>query len=136
MGRYGEIYDDWHFGCMLDEIASFVIKNGQGLYTKLDWNAIKNFAEQHIDFKTIIIVRDEKGILAVCRWNMLTIDTAYILDLVIRRGHKYKQLIKRILLKGIKMYPQAKYLIWERLKKYPNRNKRKYLISDMLRRRR
>ena len=134
----GGLYTLQHNRCisggLVDEVASFVIKNGQGLYAGLDWNAIKNFARQHIDYKTIIIVRDEEGILAVCRWNMPTKEEAYILGLVIRKGHTYRQLIKRILLKGLEMYPDAKYLIWERLKKYPNREQRKYLISDILRR--
>jgi len=119
----------------IDEIVKFIIDHGKGLYDLLNLEAIKEFVIKHLEYKTIIIVRDEEGILAVCRWNMTTIDTAYVLDLIIRKGHTYKQLIKRILLKGIKMYPQAKYLTWERLKKYPDRKQRKYSISDMLRRR-
>ena len=121
---------------MLDEIARFVIKNGKGLYLQLDYNTIKNFIEKHIAYKTLIIVRDKEGILAVCRWNIPTKEEAHILDLVIRKGHTYKGLIKRIISKGIIMYPMIKYLVWEREKKYPNRNKRKYLISDILKRRR
>ena len=120
---------------MLDEIARFVIKNGKGLYLQLDYNAIKNFIEKHIAYKTLIIVRDKEGILAVCRWNIPTKEEAHILDLVIRKGHTYKGLIKRILLKGMRMYPMTKYLVWERLKKYPNREQKKYLISDILKRR-
>ena len=121
---------------MLDEIARFVIQNGKGLYTQLNYNSIKNFVERHIAYKTIIIVRDSEGILAVCRWNIPIKEEAYILDLVIRKGHTYRGLIKRIISKGIIMYPMIKYLVWEREKKYPNRNKRKYLISDILKRRR
>ena len=40
----------------LDEIARFVIKNGKGLYTQLNYTAIKNFVERHIAYKTIIVV--------------------------------------------------------------------------------
>ena len=121
---------------MLDEIARFVIKNGKGLYLQLDYNAIKNFIEKHIAYKTLIIVRDKEGILAVCRWNIPTKEEAHVLDLVIRKGHKYKQLIKSILIQGLKVFPEAKYLVWEREKKYPNRKKRKHLISNILKRRR
>jgi len=120
----------------LDEIASFVIKNGKGLYLQLDYNSIKNFIEKHITYKTLIIVRDKEGILSVCRWNIPTKEEVHVLDLVIRKGHTYRGLIKRIISKGIIMYPMIKYLVWEREKKYPNRNKRKYLISDILKRRR
>lgn len=116
----------------LDEIAEFVMKNGKGLYTRLDWDIIKKFAKKHIDYKTIITVRDKQGILAVCRWNMPNIETAFIMDLIIRKGHTYKQMIKRILIKGLEMYPNAKFIEWERLKKYPNRKRRRYLISDIL----
>ena len=136
MGGFLEIQHDRNISSdLIDEIADFVIKNGQGLYTRLDWDVIKEFAKKHIDYKTIIIVRDEQGILAVCRWNIINIETAFIMDLIIRKGHTYKQMIKRILLKGIRIFPEAKWLEFKREKKYPNRNKRKYLISDILKRR-
>ena len=121
---------------MLDEIARFIIQNGEGLYEQHQKQTIKNFLERHISYKTLLTIRDEQGILAVCRWNMVDKETAFILDLVIRNGHKYKQFIKRLLLKGLKIYPSTKYIEWERLKKYPNRERRKYLISDILKRRR
>ena len=135
MGRFYILWNDWYIGCMLDEIARFVIQNGKGLYTQLNYNSIKNFVERHIAYKTIIIVRDSEGILAVCRWNIPIKEEAYILDLVIRKGHTYRGLIKRILLKGLRMYPDTKYLVWGRLKKYPNKEQKKYLISDILKRR-
>ena len=119
----------------LNEIAEFAIKNGGELYTKLDWNVIKSFAKKHLDYKTIIIVRDKEGILAVCRWNMVTPKTAHILDLIIRKGHKYQSLIKRILTQGKKVFPEAEEIVFEREHKYPNRKLRKYLIKDILKRR-
>jgi len=119
----------------LDEIAEFVVNNGDGLYSRLDWEVIKEYAQQHIDYKTILIIRDEKGIVAVCRWNMISNDTAHIIDLVIRKGHPHKGLMRRMTIKGLKMYPNGKYLIFGRFKKYPNREMRKYLISDIIKRR-
>lgn len=116
---------------MLNEITDFAIKEGN--YGHIDREKIKEFVKKHIEYKTIIIVKDKQGILAVCRWNM-TLDTAQILDLIIRKNEE-KSLIKRILIKGIRMYPSAKYLSFERERKYPDRVKRKYLISDILRRR-
>lgn len=116
----------------IEEITEFVTKNG--IYNAIDKDKIKEVVRKHIEYKTIIIVRDEQGILAVCRWNIIS-DTAKILDLIIREGHKEKSLIKRILIKGLKMYPKTKYLSFEREKKYPDRVERKYLINDMLKRR-
>lgn len=110
------------------EITEFVAK--YGIYSLADRDKIKDILKKHIEYKTIIIVRDKQGILAVCRWNM-TEDIAQILDLIIREN-KEKSLIKRILIKGLRMYPQTRYLSFIREKKYPQRGERRYLISDMI----
>ena len=120
---------------LVSEIIDFAQEHGGEFYKNLDRKTLYEYAKKHIEFKTIIIVRDKEGIVAVCRWNMVEDDTAFIIDLIIKPEHRGRELIKQILAKGLTMFPSTKYLIWERKAKYPNREQKKYLIEDILKRR-
>jgi len=117
------------------DVTDFCIEHGNGLHSKSNYcNLLKNI-KGHFDCKTIIVVRDEKGISAIGRWNLITEDTAHILDLIIRKDNTTKNLMKRMLLLGQRVFPSAKYIIFERLKKYPSKKQSKCSIERLLKRR-
>lgn len=105
-----------------------------------DADKIKEIVERHILFKTCIVVYNnekDKDIAAVCRWNMLPNGRiAHILDLIIHPDYRSKDYIQRILIKGLSLYPKARWLIWERENKHPGRKQQVVSIAAMLKDRR
>lgn len=98
----------------IPKIIDFILKYSQ--YNDAD--KIKEIVERHILFKTCIVVYDnskEKEIAAVCRWNISDSGkVATILDLIIKLDHRNKGLIRRILLKGLRVWPNVEYIQFER----------------------
>jgi len=99
-----------------------------------DEEAIRRVIEQHLKYRTCIVIWDKDEVIAVCRWNVWGISTAHILDLIIHPKYRRKRLITRMLIMGLKMYPQVKFISFERLMKYPDREQRVYSIKQFLRR--
>jgi N-acetylglutamate synthase-like GNAT family acetyltransferase len=116
----------------LDKICNFILKYSP--YT--DKEKIKEFIQLHLKYKTCLIVYNEKNeIIAVARWNILPSGkTAHILDLIIRPDYRNKGFIKKMLIKGLEIWKEVKYLCWDRLEKYPARETRMYSVEQLLRR--
>ena len=114
----------------LDEIVDFVITNSH--YT--DREKIKEVIRKHFEYRTCLIIYDDNnGLCAVCRWNIsFNGRMADIEDLIIREDFRNRNLIKRILLRGLRMYPTVKFLRWERRSKYPDREKKIYSVRELL----
>lgn len=122
-------------------IADFIIKyspkdkKGKTPYAEKEREKIKEYTVKHIFYKTCIIVRDEDGIAAVCRFNISPSGKiAHILDLIIKPKYRNKNFIKRLLIKGLRIWPQVEFLQWEREMKYPDREQRFYPVARMLKR--
>lgn len=95
-------------------IVDFVVKNSPHKDKKL----IKEVIKKHIEYKTCVILFDKDNkVVAVVRWNMVGLTVAHILDLIIREDYRNKNLIKRLLLKGIKMFPTIRAITYEREQK-------------------
>lgn len=120
----------------VDEITKFMIEDGGGEYSWVDYPILRDAIEKHLEYKTIIVVDDDIGVLAVCRWEM-THDglVAYIINLTIRKGKRTKKLIKNILSYGLSMFPEAELIHWKRGLKYPGKQDSLYIIDDILKRR-
>lgn len=120
----------------VDEIIDFMVLNGNGLYGFHQYKDLRRAIEIHLDYKTIIIVRDESGISALCRWD-ITHDglAAYIIDLIIRKDKKSMKLVKNILAYGLSIFPETEIIYWLREPKYPGKKQSFYLIKDILKRR-
>ena len=95
----------------VESITDFIL-----LYSPYkDREVIKDIIQKHLEYKTAIVVYDDNEIIAVCRWNISPSGrNANILDLIIRPDWRKKNLIKRILLKGLRMYPNVKWLVYEK----------------------
>ncbi|MFA5133096.1 MAG: hypothetical protein WC444_07255 [Candidatus Paceibacterota bacterium] len=111
------------------KIADFVMS-----YTMYrDREKIEEYIRLHACYKTLMLFYDSKdNIISFCRWNIESKDTANVLDLVIRPQYRNVGLLKIMLEKGIKMYPNTKYITFDRMLKYPQRKSRKYSVDRLL----
>jgi len=98
----------------IDEIVEFIVEYYG--YKSTDWKYLQGLIAQHAAYNTLLVIRsDDDRIAALCRWNILpTNQDMMILDIVLRPDWREKGLMKRMLLKGLSMYPEVKYLIFER----------------------
>lgn len=103
-----------------NEIADFVVKNSEGLYTLSDHAHIATYAYVHSIYGTLLVVRSKGNIIAVCRWNWISKDEAKILDLIIRPDFRNKRVAKDMLMKAKMAMPQLKHISFQR-KKYAMR---------------
>lgn len=103
-----------------NEIADFVIKYSDGLYTKDDHEHISSYAYVHAVYNTLIVARNKGKIVAVCRWNWITNNEAKILDLIIRPDYRNKQVARDMLLKAKMALPLLERISFKR-KKYAMR---------------
>jgi len=124
----------------IEAIADFVIKyspekKGKSQYIEENREKIKEAIVKHINYKTCIILMDLEGIAGLCRWNVSDSGTvAHILDLIIAPKYRNKRFINRLLIKGLRLYPNVKFLEWEREIKYPNRERQYFSVDKILKR--
>jgi len=121
---------------LVDEIYDFIVKNSS-VYRIVNKGEIKEIIEKHINYGTILIIREKTNdeIVAVVRWNWLGNYTVYVLDAVIRKDYRSMKFLKSILLLGVSKNPQCKWICFNRGLKYPFREGKIYKVDDMLRRR-
>lgn len=104
-----------------NDIADFVIKNSDGLYTNDDHKHIATYAYVHAIYGTLLVVKVKKAIVAVCRWNWISNNEAKVLDLIIRPDYRNKQVARDMLLKAKMAMPGLERISFQR-KKYAMRN--------------
>ena len=102
------------------EVADFVIRYGEGLYTAMHRPMIQEFIEKHMGYGTLFVVKKNSEIVAVTRWNWVDRHTANILDMVIRPDYRKKNVMKSMLVEASLAYPYLKRLKFHRKKH--NRN--------------
>lgn len=117
----------------VDEIIYFVVEHYK--YKFADYKRIYQIIVQHAVYDTIMVVRGNDGnIAAVVRWNILpTGQDALVLDVIIHPDYRHQSILHRMLIKGLKMYPEVRYLIFERADK--NKPFKKIPVSWLLKRR-
>lgn len=109
--------------------AEFVLTHGRNLYSPIQRDQIERFIDLHIDYCTIIIVRDRDEIVAVGRWNTIDNETICVLDLIIHPKFRRKNVMKRMLVEFSMNYPWVKKISFHRKKH--NRDAT-YLIKQFL----
>lgn len=114
-------------------IAEFMIVYGEGLYSPANYRELYQALSKHIEYNTLEVLRDEKGIKAVCRYNHTTDNIIFVIDVICRKGSKtaLRELIKN----GVKRNPDIKYITYDRGLKYPDKKRQTIKVSDFLRRR-
>jgi N-acetylglutamate synthase-like GNAT family acetyltransferase len=114
----------------LDKIADFIQKYNP---TYKDRDSLIEYLKQHFEYKTAFVMYDNDKIVAVCRWN-INGEVADILDLYIHEDYRRHRIIQQMLFKGHWMFPQAKFIRFERQVKYPDREHSVIPIDKILKR--
>ena len=118
----------------IDEIVEFIQKEGDGLYSQIHEKELKAVIAKHIEYKTALVLRDKKEIAAVARWNWQDEQTAFLLDVIIKKSYRSYRFVLQMIAMGISKNPACKYLMLERGRKV-NSRMRTYKVSNLLKRR-
>lgn len=112
----------------IEKLADFIHRYAQRAFPH---DELLEILEGHIKFNTLIVLRDEKGIAAVCRFNVEG-ATAFVIDLIVRTDAENEGLIGYITAIGWQRFPYLRYVRFERPTKYPDRAPRVYPIHRLL----
>lgn len=117
----------------LDELVHFLVSFYAYKYE--DAKYIRQILFEHAVYNTLMIVRDkDEKVIAVARWNILpTLKDLLVLDLVIHPKYRRTEMNHRMILRALEMYPEVKYIIYERRDK--NKKFRKVPVQRFLKRR-
>jgi len=107
-------------------VADFVRKYG---YFEIPYSDLLKFIEKHEEYKTLEVIKTDK-IVAVARWN-IDGDTAKDIDVIVHPDYRNKRLLKLLLLRGLRRFPETKYLIYQREFKSRS-NERRINVMKML----
>lgn len=116
------------------DITNFLIDEGEVLYARKDYVPLFVAIAKHKKYKTIEVLTDNKGIKAVCRYNHITPRLILVIDTVLRKDARNKRTLAELIESGINRNPDIKYITYDRGKKYPNRQRKLYKITDLIRR--
>lgn len=103
-------------------IAQFLIDNG--LHNTASIDKLRSAIQQHLLYGTLITLYDEQGLYAVTRFNVSD-KVAVVLDSVVRKDKRSKQVLVDMIKEGLLRFPNLKYLKFERALK----NKPMHLIK-------
>ena len=98
------------------EIIAFVREHGKGILDYPDAQLIDIFI-QHINYGTLIVMDDDKGIAVVERWNYIDEAIFFSLDTVIRPDCRKVSQIKALMKYGVEnsIYSKTlRYVLQER----------------------
>lgn len=115
---------------LADELTNFIKPFKPGAY-RLD---ILRAVLKHIEFETIVYVRDKNGMAGCARFDIIG-ETACVLDAFVRRDCEHKHILKYLALEGWKRWSMIKFITFERLAKYPHRKQRVYKLAKLLKER-
>lgn len=106
----------------LYELVQFIVQNSTFTVEK-----ILEVMPQFIKNNTFVSLRDKKGVVAVCAWN-INGEVCEVQELIIRPDKRSTGLIKYITALGWNKFPFLKTVKFERERKYPDREPRAYPI--------
>lgn len=114
---------------LIDELTDFAFEYG----AHKDQEKLREAIAGHIRFNTFVFLR-QKGtgpVIALALFNIFYY-VAEILEVIVRPDYKNKGLLKRLMIKGLRKWPEGKYFFYVRDRKYPGREQRIYRITDFL----
>ena len=111
---------------LADEVTAFV-KTFKPGWDKQD---ILRAVLKHLEFETIFYVRDKQGFAGVLSLN-ITGNTAFVLDLFIRKDCERKGIIKYLAIEGWKRWRCCTHFVFQRPEKYPQRKPRAYELRKL-----
>jgi len=113
----------------IDEIIEFVVENGGEHYSKLPAEDFISAIKGHDKYGTIEIVRDDKGIAAIARWNWIADNEVKVLDCIVRKDMRSSRMIKYLVKLGSDNNKNIKFIRYDRYFKYPYRETRRIKIG-------
>lgn len=113
----------------IDEIIEFVLSNTNGQYARLPAEDFIDAIEKHEEYGTLATVRDDKGVVAIARWNWISDDEVKCLDCVVRKDMRGLKIIKYIINLVHEKNRGIKYFSYDRLFKYPYSKTRRFKIG-------
>jgi len=117
----------------IDEIIDFIVKYYP--FYKNQESEVRYAISLHLKYKTCMVVRDEKGIVSVVRWNISPDgETAHLLDWIIRPDCRNQGLGRRMLLELLKGFPNVKKIKFEREVIRPNGESTIWSVEEILER--
>lgn len=118
--------------CELQKVAEFFLKYST---YDLDIEIVKKYILQHLEWRTIFVIKDGEDVMAVCRWNIEDNGkTAKVLDLYVREDCRGKKVIQLLTKRVLHIFPTLKQISFERQIKYPGREFRTISINRILQR--
>ena len=100
------------------ELAEFVIKYSDGLYSAYERVHIEKYIHLHIQFGTLIVVREKRQIVGVARWNWKSPSHAKVLDCIIHPDFRRKQIMKNMILRAKQAWPSLETISFNRKKDF------------------
>ena len=113
----------------IDEIIEIVISNTNGEYKRLPAEDFIEAIEKHIEYGTFMQVRDDKGLVAIVRWNWTSDNEIKVLDCVVRKDMRSPRMIKYLVKTGTDRNKNIKFIKYDRLFKYPYGKERRFQIG-------
>lgn len=100
------------------EIADFVVEHSDGLYSKYERVHIEKYVYLHMQFGTLMVVKDHatKQITGVARWNWKSPTEAKVLDCIIHKDYRRKDIMKNMLLQAKKAMPNLESISFNKKK--------------------
>lgn len=116
---------------LAEELTVFFICHGEGLFTWHYFEAIMKEFEKHLEYKTIMIVRGDKRIIGAARWNIITDDSAEILDCCVHEAYRQMGVMRHMAKVALEQRPLIKWLYYDN-KDYSKRYKvhRSYFTKE------
>ena len=108
-----------------ERISQFWAKFG---YYDVPYEKLLEAINKHLNYGTIEVIEKEGEILAIARYNIVG-DTAIVLDAVVKPEFTFKNLLKLMIINGLKKW-KVEYMEFERGLK--ERGSRRYMISKFI----
>lgn len=114
------------------EIVEFIYQHGDGLYTLSAYADLLKAVDKHLKYKTIVVLRDNKGITAIVRYNWQDKSTIFVIDAITRKDKRSARFMYEVMVKGLNTVPNCKYIWFHRGKRKMNKL---YNVNTILKRR-
>ena len=115
---------------MRDDIANCLARFWKDFgYYEVSFDKLLWAIQEHLKYGTIETIELEGEIIAFARFNVAT-DVATILDCVIHPKYRNKNLMRLMLIKGLKKFPYVEYIEYER--GFKDSKIRRYEVMEFL----
>ena len=110
----------------IQNIVEFWRKYG---YMDISKDQLDFIISRHLEYKTLEVIKVDKKIAGVCRYNICG-DTCECLDIVIKPEHRKKNILKLMLIQGLRKFPLTTKLTYVR--GFKDNNNREVSIMKFL----